>query len=305
MPKTLIVLLGPTAVGKTSLSLRLAQHFGCPIISADSRQLYRDIPIITAAPTAAEQARVPHYFVGTLGLTDYYSAARYEEEVLALLEQHFQTYDVALLTGGSMMYIDAVCDGIDDIPTVDDATRTLLMERYQAEGLEALAAELRLLDPEYYAQCDIRNPKRVIHALEICYMTGTTYTSFRVRKKKERPFRILKIGLQREREDLFDRINRRVTQMVAQGALEEVQRVMPFRAENSLNTVGVKELLNVIDGEWELNFALDRLRKNTRVYAKKQMTWFKKDETIHWFHPEAEDEIMKFVAHELRAHSNA
>lgn len=300
MPKTLIVLLGPTAVGKTSLSLRIAQHFDCPIISADSRQLYRDIPIITAAPTAAEQARVPHYFVGTLGLTDYYSAARYEEEVLALLEQHFQTHDVALLTGGSMMYIDAVCDGIDDIPTVDDATRTLLMERYQAEGLEALAAELRLLDPEYYAQCDIRNPKRVIHALEICYMTGTTYTSFRVRKKKERPFRILKIGLQREREDLFDRINRRVTQMVEQGALEEVQRVMPFRAENSLNTVGVKELLNVIDGEWELNFALDRLRKNTRVYAKKQMTWFKKDETIHWFHPEAEDEIVNFVEHELR-----
>lgn len=301
MPKTLIVLLGPTAVGKTSLSLRLAQHFDCPIISADSRQLYRDIPIITAAPTAEERTRVPHYFVGTLGLTDYYSAARYEEEVLALLEQHFQTHDVALLTGGSMMYIDAVCDGIDDIPTVDDATRTLLMERYQREGLEALAAELRLLDPEYYAQCDIRNPKRVVHALEICYMTGTTYTSFRVRKKKERPFRIIKIGLQREREDLFDRINRRVTQMVEQGALEEVQRVMPFRAENSLNTVGVKELLNVIDGEWELNFALDRLRKNTRVYAKKQMTWFKKDETIHWFHPEAEDEIMNFVAHELRA----
>lgn len=299
MSKTLIVLLGPTAVGKTALSLRLAQQFDSPIISADSRQLYRDIPIITAAPTAEEQARVPHYFVGTLGLTDYYSAARYEEEVLTLLDRHFQTHDVALLTGGSMMYIDAVCDGIDDIPTVDDATRTLLMERYQAEGLEALAAELRLLDPEYYAQCDIRNPKRVIHALEICYMTGTTYTSFRVRKKKVRPFRILKIGLQREREDLFDRINRRVTQMVEQGALEEVRRVMPFRTENSLNTVGVKELLNVIDGEWELNFALDRLRKNTRVYAKKQMTWFKKDDTIHWFHPSQEAEILDFVQREL------
>ena len=299
MPKTLIVLLGPTAVGKTALSVRLAESFGSPIISADSRQLYRDIPIITAAPTAEDQARVPHHFVGTLALTDYYSAARYEEEVMALLAEHFKEHDVAVLTGGSMMYIDAVCDGIDDIPTVDEHTRALMMERYHREGLEALAAELRLLDSEYYAQCDIRNPKRVIHALEICYMTGTTYTSFRVRQKKERPFRILKIGLQREREDLFDRINRRVTQMVEQGALEEVRRVMPYRAENSLNTVGVKELLKVLDGEWELNFALDRLRKNTRVYAKKQMTWFKKDDTIHWFHPEHEDEIMDFVKHEL------
>ena len=295
MPKTVIVLLGPTAVGKTALSLRLAQQYGCPIVSADSRQLYRDIPIITAAPTAEEQARVPHHFVGTLGLTDYYSAARYEEEVISLLAEHFKEHDGAVLTGGSMMYIDAVCDGIDDIPTVDEHTRALMMERYHREGLEALAAELRLLDPEYYAQCDIRNPKRVIHALEICYMTGTTYTSFRVRQKKERPFRILKIGLQREREDLFDRINRRVTQMVEQGALEEVRRVMPYRAENSLNTVGVKELLKVLDGEWELNFALDRLRKNTRVYAKKQMTWFKKDDSIHWFHPEQEEEILNFV----------
>ena len=299
MPKTLIVILGPTAVGKTSLSLRLAELFKCPIISADSRQLYRDIPIITAAPSAEEQARVPHHFVGTLEVSDYYSAARYEEEVMALLDEHFKTQDVALLTGGSMMYIDAVCDGIDDIPTVDDATRAMLMERYQTEGLEPLAAELRLLDPEYYAQCDIRNPKRVIHALEICYMTGKTYSSFRVRKKKERPFRIIKIGLQREREDLFDRINCRVTQMIEQGALEEVKGVMSYRAENSLNTVGVKELLNVLDGEWELNFALDRLRKNTRVYAKKQMTWFKKDESIHWFHPESEDEIIDFVKCEL------
>ena len=299
MPKTVIVLLGPTAVGKTNLSLRLAQQFDCPIISADSRQLYRDIPIITAAPTAEEQARVKHHFVGTLGLTDYYSAARYEEEVMALLAEHFKDHDVAVLTGGSMMYIDAVCNGIDDIPTVDEHTRALMMERYQREGLEALATELRLLDPEYYAQCDIRNPKRVIHALEICYMTGKTYTSFRVRQKKERPFRILKIGLQREREDLFDRINRRVTQMVEQGALEEVRRVMPYREENSLNTVGVKELLKVLDGEWELNFALDRLRKNTRVYAKKQMTWFKKDDTIHWFHPEHDEEILAFVKREV------
>ena len=299
--QTLVILLGPTAVGKTELSLRLADCFHSPILSCDSRQLYRDLPIGTAAPTAAQLARVPHYFIGTLGLEDYYSAAQYEQDALAVLAQEFQTHDTLVMTGGSMMYIDAVCEGIDDIPTVDDETRNLLKQRYAAEGLEPLQKELRLLDPEYYAACDIRNTKRVIHALEICYMTGRTYTSFRVRAKKERPFRILKVGLHRERADLFDRINRRVTLMAQQGLVEEARRVLPFRHCNSLNTVGYKEIFQYLDGEWSLDFALEKIRRNTRVYAKKQMTWFKKDEAIRWFHPDDEAGILRYLQETLAA----
>ena len=299
--QTLVILLGPTAVGKTELSLRLADCFHSPILSCDSRQLYRDLPIGTAAPTADQLARVPHYFIGTLGLEDYYSAAQYEQDALAVLAQEFQTHDTLVMTGGSMMYIDAVCEGIDDIPTVDDETRNLLKQRYAAEGLEPLQKELRLLDPEYYAACDIRNTKRVIHALEICYMTGRTYTSFRVRAKKKRPFRILKVGLCRERADLFDRINCRVTQMADQGLVEEARRVLPFRHCNSLNTVGYKEIFQYLDGEWTLDFALEKIRRNTRVYAKKQMTWFKKDEAIRWFHPDDEAGILRYVTASLAA----
>ena len=299
--QTLVILLGPTAVGKTELSLRLADCFHSPILSCDSRQLYRDLPIGTAAPTPAQLARVPHYFIGTLGLEDYYSAAQYEQDALAVLAQEFQTHDTLVMTGGSMMYIDAVCEGIDDIPTVDDETRNLLKQRYAAEGLEPLQKELRLLDPEYYAACDIRNTKRVIHALEICYMTGRTYTSFRVRATKERPFRILKVGLCRERADLFDRINRRVTQMADEGLIEEARRVLPFRHCNSLNTVGYKEIFQYLDGEWTLDFALEKIRRNTRVYAKKQMTWFKKDETTRWFHPNDEAGILRHLQEALAA----
>ena len=299
--QTLVILLGPTAVGKTELSLRLADCFHSPILSCDSRQLYRDLPIGTAAPTAAQLARVPHYFIGTLGLEDYYSAAQYEQDALAVLAQEFQTHDTLVMTGGSMMYIDAVCEGIDDIPTVDDETRNLLKQRYAAEGLEPLQKELRLLDPEYYAACDIRNTKRVIHALEICYMTGRTYTSFRVRATKERPFRILKVGLRRERADLFDRINCRVTQMADQGLIEEARRVLPFRHCNSLNTVGYKEIFQYLDGEWTLDFALEKIRRNTRVYAKKQMTWFKKDEATRWFHPNDEAGILRYLQEALAA----
>ena len=299
--QTLVILLGPTAVGKTEHSLRLADCFHSPILSCDSRQLYRDLPIGTAAPTPAQLARVPHYFIGTLGLEDYYSAAQYEQDALAVLAQEFQTHDTLVMTGGSMMYIDAVCEGIDDIPTVDDETRNLLKQRYAAEGLEPLQKELRLLDPEYYAACDIRNTKRVIHALEICYMTGRTYTSFRVRATKERPFRILKVGLCRERADLFDRINRRVTQMADEGLVEEARRVLPFRHCNSLNTVGYKEIFQYLDGEWTLDFALEKIRRNTRVYAKKQMTWFKKDETTRWFHPNDEAGILRHLQEALAA----
>lgn len=292
---TLIVLIGPTGVGKTDLSLRLAEHFQTSIVSADSRQLYADLKIGTAAPTPEQLQRVQHHFVGTLKLTDYYSAAQYEVEVLKLLETLFAKQDTVLLTGGSMMYVDAICKGIDDIPTVDTETRQLMLQRYESEGLERLCAELKLLDPEYYKIVDLKNPKRVIHALEICYMTGKTYTSFRTCLKKERPFRIIKIGLTRDREELYDRINRRVDQMMEEGLLEEAQQVYPYRALNSLNTVGYKEVFKYIDGEWTLPFAIDKIKQNSRIYSRKQMTWFKRDKEIHWFHPEKETKILEYL----------
>lgn len=293
--KNLIVLLGPTAVGKTELALQLAEHIGSPIINADSRQLYRDLRIGTAAPTDEQLARVRHYFVGTLDIRDYYSAARFEAEVLSLTDELFQIHDRLLLSGGSMLYIDAVCNGIDDIPTVDEETRTMLRQRLEAEGIDTLTRELRLLDPEYYAQVDLKNTKRIVHALEICYQTGRTFTSFRTATRKQRPFNILKIGLRRERAELFDRINKRVNQMVEDGLLDEVRALLPYRDENALNTVGYKEMFQVLDGVWEMPFAVERMKKNTRVYAKKQMTWFAHDPDIHWFHPDDIDAILALV----------
>lgn len=297
---TLFVILGPTAVGKTEVSLRVAEALSCPIVSADSRQMYRDIPIGTAAPTAEEQGRVEHFFVGNLSLEDYYSASRYESEALKVIEGHFAAggHNI-LLSGGSMMYIDAVCKGIDKMPDIREDVRQQLKEDYAAHGLQALVDELRLRDPEYAAACDLQNHVRVIHALEICRQTGRTYTSFRTRDNikmsHRRPFRIVKIGLDRPREQLFDRINRRVTKMVEDGFIEEARRVMPWRHCNSLNTVGYKEIFNYLDGIWPLDMALDRIRKNTRVYAKKQLTWFRRDEDIHWFHPDDIDEIIAFI----------
>lgn len=299
MPHTLIVLIGPTGVGKTELSLSIAEHFQTCILSADSRQLYQELKIGTAAPTPSQLARVPHHFVGTLGLTDYYSAAQYEADVLEKLEELFLHNDTVVLTGGSMMYVDAVCKGIDDIPTVDKETRELMLQRYEEEGLETLCAELKILDPEYYQIVDLKNPKRVIHALEICYMTGKTYTSFRTQKHKERPFRIIQIGLTREREELYDRINRRVDEMMQEGLLEEAKSVYPFKHLNSLNTVGYKEIFNYLDGEWSLDFAIEKIKQNSRIYSRKQMTWFKRNPNIQWFHPEQKEEIMNYINDQL------
>ena len=295
MKNTLIVLIGPTGVGKTELSLSIAEHFKTCIVSADSRQLYADLKIGTAAPTPDQLARVPHHFVGTLRLTDYYSAAQYEAEVMVKLEELFQQNDVVVLTGGSMMYVDAICKGIDDIPTVDKETRELMIQRYEEEGLEKLCSELKLLDPEYYQIVDLKNPKRVIHALEICYMTGKTYTSFRTREIKKRPFRIIKIGLTREREELYNRINRRVDEMMEKGLLEEARSVAEYKHLNSLNTVGYKEIFKYIDGEWPLDFAIEKIKQNSRIYSRKQMTWFKRDTEISWFHPEKKEEIMNHI----------
>ena len=293
--RTLIVIVGPTGVGKTETCLRLAEHFHIPIINADSRQLFSEIPIGTAAPTQEQMARIKHYLVGTLGLDDYYSASKFEEDVLCLLDQLFAASPMALLAGGSMMYIDAVCNGIDDIPTIDEHTRSNMKRRLAEEGLPALVDELKQLDPDHWAIVDKHNPRRVVHALEICHMTGKTYTSFRKSQKKERPFNIVKIGLNRPREELYERINRRVDQMMADGLLEEARSVYPKRHLNALNTVGYKELFNYIDGIWTLDEAVERIKGNTRRYCRKQLTWLKRDADIRWFHPDNIEEIIKYI----------
>jgi tRNA dimethylallyltransferase len=298
MSNTLIVILGPTGVGKTELCLRLADYFHIPIVNADSRQLFAEIPIGTAAPTAEQQKRVKHYFVGNLHLTDYYSASKFEEDAMKLFQQLFADeqnhHHLALMSGGSMMYIDAVCNGIDDIPTVDESTRRLMKQRLADEGLPALVEELRQLDPEHWAIVDRNNPRRVVHALEICHMTGQTYTSFRKKERlhasesngetnTNRPFRIVKIGLTRPREELYERINQRVLKMIADGLVEEARSVFPLRHLNALNTVGYKELFEHFEGKTTLDEAIFKIQSNTRRYCRKQLTWFKRDAQIHWF----------------------
>ncbi len=292
---SLVVLLGPTGVGKTELSLRLAEHLFSPIISSDSRQIYKDIPIGTAAPTAEQMARVKHYMVGTLALTDYYSASNFEEDTIKLLEELHKTIPSVLMTGGSMMYIDAVCKGIDDIPTVTPAVREALHKQFEEEGLENILRELKESDPVHYEEVDRMNHKRVIHAVEICRMTGKPYSSFRTNSTKKRPFKIIKVGLTRDREELYERINSRVDSMIESGFVEEARRVYPLRHLNSLNTVGYKELFRYIEGEWPLLVAIEKIKRNTRVYARKQMSWFRRDEDIRWFHPEEESEIVSYI----------
>ncbi len=290
----LYVLLGPTAVGKTELALQIAEKLGSPILNCDSRQIYRGMEIGTAAPTPEQQQRVKHYFVGTHDIGAYYSAAQYEQDVLSLVRELSNEHRSLLLSGGSMMYIDAVCNGIDDIPTVDAEVRETLRRRLNNGEIDEMRSELRLLDPAYYREADTRNPKRVVHALEVCYTSGRPYSSFLTKERKPRPFDVVKIGLRRERQELFDRINQRVDAMMAAGMLDEVSRLRPFRHENALNTVGYKELFRYLEGEWELPFAIEKIKKNTRDYAKKQMTWFAHDNEIKWFHPD-EPSIMKVV----------
>lgn len=292
--KTLIVVTGPTGVGKTEATLRLAEHFGVPVINADSRQIFAEIPIGTAAPTAAQQARVRHYFVGNHHLDDYYSASLFEEDVLKII--HEASSKVSLLSGGSMMYIDAVCKGIDDIPTIRPEVRQEMMQLLESEGLEKMCELLHEWDPEHWAVVDRNNPRRVIHALEICKQTGRTYTSFRSNTIKERPFNIIKIGLNRDRDTLYQRINQRVLQMIDDGMIEEAQRVYPKRMLNSLNTVGYKELFEYLDGLTTLDEAIFKIQSNTRRYARKQLTWYKRDAEMTWFSPDNIEEILNYLS---------
>jgi len=295
MKKRLIILSGPTGIGKTELSLKIAEQLQTEIISCDSRQFFKELKIGTAAPSDEQLKRVPHHLVGMLSITDYYSAGRFEMDALRKLEELFQSHDAVLMTGGSMLYIDAVCKGIDDIPDVDGELRRELLDRYQQEGIENIRAELKILDPEYYHIVDHKNHKRIIHALEICLMSGKPYSSFRKESSKERPFQIVKIGLNMPREELYERINQRVDVMFENGLLEEAKRFYPYRKLNSLNTVGYKELFEYFDGNWSLDFARNMIKQNSRRYAKKQLSWFNRDKEIHWFHPTQEIEIMKKI----------
>ena len=292
--KTLIIITGPTGVGKTEATLRIAEHFNVPVINADSRQIFSEIPIGTAAPTAQQQRRVPHYFVGNHHLEDYYSASLYEQDVLNLINS--QDTSISLLSGGSMMYIDAVCKGIDDIPTIRPEIREEMMRRLEIEGLEEMCNLLRNLDPEHWEIVDRKNPRRVLHALEICIQTGKTYTSFRSNTTKERPFNIIKIGLNRDRNELYDRINQRVLNMIDEGMIKEALRVYPKRTLNSLNTVGYKEMFEYLDGLTTLDETIFKIQSNTRKYARKQLTWYKKDDDLQWFNPDNVEEILKYIS---------
>lgn len=280
--KTLLLILGPTGVGKTELSLRVAEHFGSPILSCDSRQVFRAIPIGTAAPTAEEQARVKHYFVATRELEEDYNAGQYERDAIALMEELFLTHDTLVMTGGSMLYADAVCYGLDDLPAVPETVRRQVQQAYENQGLAWLQSEVQRLDPDYWNEVDRQNPARLIHCVELCLTTGKPYSSLRTATTKNRPFRILKIGLERPREELYDRINRRVEQMIADGLVEEAKAVYPLRRLNSLQTVGYRELFAHFDGEYDLARAIELIQQNSRHYAKRQMTWFRRDKTIHW-----------------------
>ena len=294
--KTLVVVLGPTGVGKTELCLNIAKHLKSPIINADSRQIFAEMPIGTAAPTKEQQREVLHYFVGNHNITDYYSAAMFEEDAINTIDKLFKDgHNSVLMSGGSMMYIDAVCKGIDDIPTIDESTREKLKIEFERDGLDKLVDKLKVLDPEHWLIVDKKNPRRVIHALEICMMTGKTYTSFRKNTDKKRPFRILKIGLNRDREELYERINKRVINMIDEGLVNEVLQLYNFRNLNALNTVGYKEVFDYLDGLLTLDEATRQIQSNSRRYMRKQLTWFKRDESIKWFNPNNVEEILKYI----------
>lgn len=293
--KTLFVIVGPTGVGKTSLCLKIAEHLNTVIVNADSRQIFKEIPVGTAAPTRNERNLIRHFFVGNLHINEYYNASMYENDVLKLLNILFKYKENIILSGGSMMYIDAVCNGIDEIPSVDNTIRKTLKERFDKEGLSDIRKELASLDPDYYNVVDKKNHKRIIHALEICLSTGKPYSSFRKNTIKERPFRIIKIGLNMDRQKLYERIDLRVEQMIHDGLIQEALNVYKYKDLNALNTVGYKETFEYLDGLCTLDNAIFRIKSNTHKYCRKQLTWFRRDPNIKWFSPDNIEEIINYI----------
>jgi len=297
---TLIVVLGPTGVGKSDISIQLAKHYHTEIISADSRQFFKELCIGTAVPDKKDLNEVPHHFIQNKSIHDYYNVSSFEVEALGLIDQLFQTVNPLILAGGSMLYLDTICNGIDDIPTVDADTRNEVINWYEQNGIEALRERLLKLDPDYYNIVDLNNPKRMLHAVEICQMTGRTFTSFRTNTAKKRPFRIIKIGINQDRKVLYERINQRVLKMIEAGLVEEARSVYPFRDLNSLNTVGYKELFTYFDGTCSLEEAIDLIQRNTRKYARKQLTWFRRDDQIAWFEPNQLSAIINYVDDKIK-----
>ncbi len=295
MKNILIVLLGPTAIGKTNVAIHLAKALNAEIVSADSRQFYRELKIGVAAPFVEELKAVKHHFVGHLSIAEYYNVSRFEQDVLEFLNDYFKNHKYAVMVGGSGLYIDAVCEGIDELPDPDEKLRGKLKKDLENHGIEYLRKKLKKLDPEYYDKVDLNNPNRILRALEVCLMTGKTYSSLRNNQPKKRNFSIVKIGLNRSREELFTIIEDRVDKMIESGLVEEVKGLEEYKNLNSLNTVGYKEIFKYLDGEWSLEKAIEKIKTHTRRYAKRQLTWFKKDETVHWFHPDDLEEIVDFI----------
>jgi len=302
--KTLIVVAGPTGIGKTDFSISLAQKLNTEIISCDSRQMFRELKIGTAVPEEAQLKAVKHHFIGNCSIHDYYNASMFEFEVIDLLQTLFQTHNEVVMTGGSGLYINAVCYGIDDLPTIDNELREELHNKWITYGIETLRFELKKLDPDYYAIADLSNPKRLLKALEVCYMTGKPYSSFRTAQRKERNFNCLRICLQRDREELYNIVDKRVDKMVEAGLVEEAQRFLEFKLLNSLNTVGYKELFPYFEGEYSLEKAIELIKRNTRHYVKRQLSWFHRDGNWNWFHREATEKIFQFIEENISKENN-